>query len=281
MDVPGKECPSWTPPHVSRLHGYQSKPVNIITQRQQCSKPRAHLNTSIAFCVFRRLKELGDVAIRPMADIHAARTRLCVHNRYSHDRLSCFHAQPHVHGIMNLPYMDLDDFDAYDPEGLEDFDPFQLFIVGSGEVNFEEPDQPAVADNSISAMNNPASSARDAAVYNATRATRPLNLTNLPRDVQRKIYAMVLGPPTEVSIRSMSLPPHVQDSIVSPINLFLVSREVHRDSAAQFYGNTKFNMQFEYVSPLRTGIQSFVCGVLERSTPLAIFSSLNTQLPLF
>ena len=173
---------------------------------------------------------------------------------------------------MNPPYMDLDDFYTFDPEGLEDFDPFQLFIAGSGRVNFEEPDQPAVPDNSISAMNNPASSARDAAVYNATRVTRPLNLMNLPRDVQRKIYAMVLGPPSEVSIRSMNLPPHVQDSIVSPINLFLVSRKVHRDAAAVFYGNTKFNMQFECVSPLRTGNQSFSLAFWKDRRPSSSFS---------
>jgi hypothetical protein len=133
-----------------------------------------------------------------------------------------------------------------DQETLDDIDPFLRFITASGEVNFEYPDPPTVPDNSVSTVDMPASTAGNAAVYETARASRPLLLMGLPQDVRKKIYAMVLGPPTVVEIRSIRQPPHLQDSIDSPTNLFLVSRKVYREAASVFYGATKFHLQTEW-----------------------------------
>jgi hypothetical protein len=157
---------------------------------------------------------------------------------------------------MDPIYPDLSDFeelDDYLDETLFDFDPLLRLIAASGEVNFEYPDPVAILDISTSTINMSASTARNAADYNTARASRPLTLMSLPHDVRNKIYAMSLGPPTQVAIRGFIDRPHIYGRIVSPINLFLASRTVDREAAAVLYGSTVFHMEHEWAIGYMTG----------------------------
>lgn len=98
-----------------------------------------------------------------------------------------------------------------------------------------------------------ASTAGNAADYNATTASSPLTLLSLPHDVRRQIYALFLGPATEVAIHSFTKPPKLDKAMTSPTPLFLVSSKVYREAAAVFYGTTIFHLQHHYGICYMTG----------------------------
>jgi hypothetical protein len=76
---------------------------------------------------------------------------------------------------------------------------------------------------------------------------------SLPRDVRNKIYAMVLGPSSQVAIQSIHHAPFVHGSILSPINLFLVSSKVYREAASVFYGGIEVRLETEWGISYMTG----------------------------
>src|SRR3984957_2079684 len=96
----------------------------------------------------------------------------------------------------------------------ETFDPYLQFVAASGEANFEYPDLPATVNAPVSTINMSASSVGDATAYNLARTARPLSLMSLPHDVRHKIYARVLGPPSQVAIQSIHQAPFVHESIL-------------------------------------------------------------------
>src|SRR5436305_13210826 len=69
--------------------------------------------------------------------------------------------------------------------------------VGSGEVNFEYPD-PVVYPTMSTFIDNMVAGTAS----NTAGASGPLTFMSLPQDVRKKIYAMALGPKTEVVIES-------------------------------------------------------------------------------
>jgi hypothetical protein len=168
-----------------------------------------------------------------------------------------FSTQSCTKATMDLICPELSDFgeldDFFEEENLVDLDPFLEFIAASGEVNFEYPDSVVYPAISASAVNMAARTAGNAAAYNTARASRPLILMSIPHDVRNKIYAMSLGPPTEVVIESFTELPKVTKPITSPTKLFLVSRKVYREAAAVFYGRTTFHLQHEYGIGYMTG----------------------------
>lgn len=155
--------------------------------------------------------------------------------------------------IMDPIDVDLDGFEALGKDFSETFDPYLQFIAASGEVNFEYPDLPATVNAPVSTINMSASSVGDATAYNLARTARPLSLMSLPRDVRNKIYAMVLGPPSQVAIQSIHQAPFVHDSILPPTNLFLVNSKVYREAASLFYGGIEFRLETEWGISYMTG----------------------------
>jgi hypothetical protein len=158
---------------------------------------------------------------------------------------------------MDPIHPDLPDFgepnDHFDEESLVDLGPLLEFIAGSGETNFEYPDPVVYPAISTSIANMVAGTAGKAAAYSTARASGPLTLMGLPQDVRNKIYAMSLGPRTEVVIESFTDLPRVTKPVLSPTKLFLVSRKVYREAAAVFYGRATFHMQHEYGIGYMTG----------------------------
>ena len=149
--------------------------------------------------------------------------------------------------------VDLDGFEALGKDFSEAFDPYLRFIAASGEVNFEHSNPPTTLNAPVSTINMPASSVGDATAYGLAGTTRPLSLMNLPRDVRNKIYAMALGPSSQVAIQSIHHAPFVHDSISSPTSLFLVSSRVYREAASVFYGGIEFRLETEWGISYMTG----------------------------
>jgi hypothetical protein len=154
---------------------------------------------------------------------------------------------------MNPIDVDFDGFEALGKDFSESFDPYLRFIAASGEVNFEYSNPQATFTAPVSTTNMSASSVGDVTAYNLARTIRPLGLMNLPRDVRNKIYALVLGPFSQVKIQSIHHAPSVHDSILSPINLFLVSSRVYREAASVFYGGIEFRLETEWGISYMTG----------------------------
>ena len=148
--------------------------------------------------------------------------------------------------IMDPIDVDLDGFEALGKDFSEIFDPYLQFIAASGEVNVEYPYLPATVYAPVSTINMSASSVGDATAYNLARTARPLSLMSLPHDVRHKIYARVLGPPSQVAIQSIHQAPFVHESILPPTNLFLVSSKVYREAASLFYGGIEFRLETEW-----------------------------------
>jgi hypothetical protein len=138
--------------------------------------------------------------------------------------------------------------DYVDEENFFNLDDLFVGEIGSGEVNFEYPDPVVYPAMSTSIANMVAGT-----TSNTARASGPLTFMSLPQDVRKEIYAMALGPKTEVVIESYTDLPRVTKPVVSPTNLFLASRKVHREAAAVFYGQTTFHMQHEYAIGYMTG----------------------------
>jgi hypothetical protein len=135
-----------------------------------------------------------------------------------------------------------------DEENLLNLDLLFACDAGSGEVNFEYPDPVVYPAMPSSIANMVAGTAS-----NTAGASEPLTFMSLPQDVRKKIYAMFLGPKTEVVIERYTDLPRVTKPVVSPTNLFLASRKVHREAASVFYGQTTFHMQHEYAIGYMTG----------------------------
>jgi hypothetical protein len=155
--------------------------------------------------------------------------------------------------IMDPIDVDLDCFEALGMDFSETFDPYLRFIAASGEVNFEHPNPPAALHAPVSTTSMSASSIGDATAYDLARMTRPLSLMNLPSDVRNKIYAIALGPSSQVTIQSIHHTPFVHDPILSPTNLFLVNSKVHREAASVFYGGIEFHLETEWGISYMTG----------------------------
>jgi hypothetical protein len=182
--------------------------------------------------------------------------------------------------IMDPIDVDLDGFDILGRDFSETFGPYLRFIAASGEVNFEHSNPPATLNAPVSTINMSASSVGDATAYGLARTTRPLNLMNLPRDVRNKIYAIVLGPSSQVAIQSIHHAPFVHDSILSPIDLFLVSSRVYREAASVFYGGIEFCLETEWGISYMTGQMGLTnCrDVRSFTTPIQYVSNIRLTL---
>jgi hypothetical protein len=202
--------------------------------------------------IFRCPDELGSVAIQPQL-IFSLLSNACVHGIDIRTTDQFTSTLGHDQSIMNSIDIDLDGFEALGKDFNETFDPYLQFIAASGKVNFEYPDLPAAVDTPVSTINMSASSVGDATAYNLARTARPLSLTSLPRDTRNKIYAMVLGPPSQVAIQSIHQAPFVRDWILPPTSLFLVSSKVHREAASLFYGGIEFHLETEWGISYMTG----------------------------
>jgi hypothetical protein len=154
--------------------------------------------------------------------------------------------------------VDHDGFEVLGRDFSETFDPYLRFIAASGEVNFERLNPPTTLHAPVSTINMSASSIGDATAYDLARMARPLSLMNLPRDVRNKIYAMALGPSSQVAIQSIHHAPFVHDSILSPTDLFLVNSKVYREAASVFYGDIEFRLETEWGISYMTGQMGLV-----------------------